>query len=314
MPKRSAYRYGCTVLQEALLQGVYIERIYYGGHCPICHGTIKAEQLHIDQPLQDRVNDFSKQLKDLKQDKKIPMDEYVQKKGVLTVPQTKQTALFTSFRHNVKPTFTISCLNCNEMGHVFKDCPKLELKDEPPTTFSSTQVINPSNVADTPVIVLSPKRTPTTPIFLDPSYRIALDDVQPKRHLRDFKREHRKRRKKQRKSSHTSSSSSLSRSRSRTARKRRRRRSRSKSKRKSFRRSKSPLSVSSAAREHSSADHRKRASNRSEPNRRRRRGDLRYRIPLVSGIKVEKHNSKQRIWPAIRKPPRPNKSVALSPF
>jgi len=292
-----------------------LQRISYGGHCPVCHGTIKSEQLHIDKPLQERVNDFSKQLKEGKKNKKIPMDEYVQKKGVPSIPRTKPTALCTSFRHNAKPTFIISCLNCNEKGHVFKDCPKLKLKDEPPSEFSSTQVTSPSNIADTPVIVLSPKHSPTSPISLDPtpisfdsSHRIAFNDIQPKRQSQYFKREHRKRRKKRRRLSHSSSSRSLSSSRSRTARKRRQRRSRSKSKRKSFR-SKSPLSVLSVAHDYSSSDHRDRIKNRTESNRRRRRGYSRHRIPSVSGSNVDRHIGKQRIWPVIRKPPRPK-----SPF
>jgi len=283
-----------------------MQRIWCGGNCPGCYGTVKAEKLQVDQPLQERVNAYCKQLKQLKQSKKRPkkiMNEYMQRKNVLSTPQVyKQRTAFTSFTHNKKPTVTISCLNCNEQGHVFKDCPKLELKDEPPNVPSFTKVTIPVDLTGSP----PPVHFPTFPISWDK----ALKDVNSTRYLRYLERQHRRSRRKRRRSS-SSSSSSSSRSRSRKKSRRRRKRSRAYLKSQRSRRSKSSRSGkssirSSVSREYSS-NKRKRTRSRSKPSCRKNRGYRKDRLSSDSGVKMEESTTNLSNWPVVRKPPRPVK-------
>lgn len=283
-----------------------MQRIWCGGNCPVCYGTVKGEKLQVDQPLQERVNAFCKQFKTLEQSQKRPkklMNEYMQRKNVLSLPQVyKQKTTFTSFTHNKKPTITISCLNCNEQGHVFKDCPKLELKDEPPNVPSFTRVTSPLDLTGSP----PPVHFPTYPISWDK----ALKDVNSTRYLRYLERQHRRSRKKRRRSS-SSSSSSSSRSRSRKRSRRRRKRSRAYSKSKRSRRSKSSRSGkssirSSVSREYSSNKH-KRTRSRSKPSCGKSRWDRKDRLISNPRVKKEKNTTKLSNWPVVRKPPRPVK-------
>jgi len=290
-----------------------MQNIWLGGQCPVCLSIVKADELQADQPLQERIKAHSEQLKRSLKMKKTQKDEYVQRKSLLSSPQVKQTAMFMSFRHNNKAMPSISCLNCNEKGHVFMNCPKLQVEEEPPPVVSSSLAKNPSLLDGLSSISPSAKHQITTLISSESDCKI-LEETHTKRHSLTFKREYRKVRKNWRRSSHKSSSTSSSRSRSRTAKKRRRRRSSQKSRRRRSRRSKSSHSRSSESHDYSSSSHYnyKRKIAPSVSNLKRKREDWKGRT-LDHRKKEEKRSADHRHWPDIRKPPRPKKYASHSP-
>jgi len=283
-----------------------MQRIWRGGHCPVCYLIVKADKLQIDKPLQERVNAFSTHYKREKKKSKVPMDEYVQKKRALSIPQVP-TSKFTSFRHKVKPSFMISCLNCNEKGHVFKDCPKLEVKDCPSSGVTSTQVETPNYVTD-PLVILPDRNS------LESSSGKTLEGKWTNRYVIDLEKEYRKSRKKRRRSSYASSSISSSRSISRKKRKRRRRRARSRSRKRRSRRRKYSPSSSPASVDHSSPSHRKQKRGRSRPKQKRSREYRKNQLSSNPGSDSQGNCSDHGDWPVIRKPPPPTEQAQSPPL
>jgi len=108
--------------------------------CPTCASILFLDdELEKNESLQKRVDDFRKQQESIRhQRKRIKTstaakssinDEYIQKKSIFSsaIVQKPTTApKFTSFGTKLSSTTPLSCLNCHESGHVFKDCPKLQ--------------------------------------------------------------------------------------------------------------------------------------------------------------------------------------------
>jgi len=104
--------------------------------CPTCANVIgETDELQKNDTLQIRVEDFRKQQEAIRHQRKrikvsttkqVEKDEYIQKKSSVETKKPASEAKFTSFGAKLSTTLPLSCLNCHESGHVFKDCPKLQ--------------------------------------------------------------------------------------------------------------------------------------------------------------------------------------------